>query len=555
MLGIYIRKSRDRKKEKSLKEQRLLGEEFATEQNLDYKIYDEGIISGQKGEEERPKFAELLKDIKEKKLKGVFIWDSSRIARNEGAWYNFANLLKNTEVILYDNGVKADFSDENTFLFYTITSGMNAHFARVTAKKIQTVLKRNAMEGIIHGIAPYGYTSDKSSKWAINQDEVHIVKIIFELYKKGYGYIRIANHLNELGVETRYNTEWTPATIRYMIYNKTYSGRATYKDIPIKVPKIIEPEIHDKLIASIGTRYKKSGAKSKKFILNEVLVCGKCGTRYTISQRHRHSYYRCLSEVNRGVEKCFSKAVRAEHIDKLILENVLLGKELYKLAEQTYLEGDNIEQKRELEKKILYRNARLEKLKREQKRSYQVFVAGGVELELFMSEKKRIDNQMLKTQEAIEILKNEMESIQDTNRLLNSMSLDFNINLPERWKEEKDPTIKAWKKNVIKQAMIDNTLEENKTTIVETMTFDEKASVVEKYIKEIRVDYHTLPLQITVEFKIPVPPMKLIMESRYYGAINTRTEKIHLLRNLGKKPHFIYQRTKNELIENLKSLK
>lgn len=453
MLGIYIRKSRDRKKEKSLKEQRLLGSEFATEQNMEYKFYDEGIISGQKDKEQRPKFAQLLEDIEANKLTGVFIWDSSRIARNEGAWYEFANLLRDTKVLLYDNGVKADFSDENTFLFYTITAGMNAHFARVTAKKIQTVLKRNAMDGIVHGIAPYGYTTDENSKWAKKGDEVETVNTIFDLYGKGYGYIRIANHLNEMGIETRYNIEWTPATIRYMIYNKTYSGRAKFNDLTIKVPEIIDPKRHDKLIASIGTRYKKSGAKSKKFILNEVLVCGKCGTRYTISQRHRHSYYRCLSEVNRGVPKCFSKAIRSEHIDKVLLEKVLLGNELYELAHQTYLEGGNVEQKKELEKKLAYHNGRLEKLEGELKRSYQVFVLGGVELELYMSEKKRIDRQLLKSQDTIDKLTNDLERIQDTNRLLEDMSLDFNINLPNTWKGEKDPIMRAWKQHAIKQPM------------------------------------------------------------------------------------------------------
>jgi site-specific DNA recombinase len=553
MLGIYIRKSRERKKEKSLKEQKLLGQEFATEQDMKYKFYNEGVISGQKDEKQRPIFAELLQDIENGNLKGVYIWDSSRIARNEDAWQTFAKSLKKTGTFLYDNGVKADFEDDNTYLFYYMKSGFDAHFARLTSKKIKTVLKRNAMEGLPNGILPYGYTTTKKGKWKKHKDEIETVETIFDLYEKGYGYIRIANHLNELGTETRYNIEWTPATIRYMIYNKTYSGRAKFNDITIKVPPIIDPKRHDKLIASIGTRYKKSGAKSKKFILNEVLVCGKCGTRYTISQRHRHSYYRCLSEVNRGVPKCFSKAIRSEHIDKLLLEKVLLGNELYELAEQTYLEGGNLEQKKELKTKLAYHNGRLEKLEGELKRSYQVFVLGGVELELYMSEKKRIDRQLLKTQDTIDKLTNDLERIQDTKRLLEDLSLDFNVNLPDIWKDEKDPTMRALKQHAIKQAITDNRLERNRATIVETMTFDEKIAMVEKYIKEIKVDYHALPLRLTIEFNIPVPPMIMIMESRYYAAMDKRTERIHLLRDMGKRPNFIYKRTKQELNESLEN--
>ncbi|APU09835.1 hypothetical protein A5M85_05935 [Cellulophaga lytica] len=554
MLGIYIRKSVEREREKSINEQILLGQEFALENNMEYKLYNEGIISGQKNKENRPKFSELLKDIENKKITSVFIWDSSRIARNEGAWYEFAKLLSDMGALLYDNGVKADFRDENTFLFYTITSGMNAHFARVTAKKIKTVLKRNAIGGLVHGIAPYGFTADKQSKWTTHKDEVENVKTIFDLYEKGYGYIRIANYLNEMGINARYKTGWTPATIRYMIYNKTYSGRAKFNNIEIKVPQIIDPIRHDKLIASIGNRYKKPGAKSKRYILNEVLVCGKCGTRYTVSQRKRHSYYRCLSEVNRGVPKCFSKAVRSEHIDKLILEKVLLGNELYELAEQTYLEGGNVEQKKELEKKLSYHNSRIKKLEGELKRSYQVYVKGGVELDLFMSEKKRIDRQLLKTQDAIDNLNVDLERIKDTNRLLEDMSLDFNIDLPDIWKGETNPSMKFLKENAIKQAIRANRLEKNKETMVETMPFDEKVAMVEKYIKQIKVDYHNLPLKLTIEFNIPVPPMQLIMESRYYAAMDIKTKRMHLLKDLGKKPSFIYKRTKQELEENIKRL-
>ncbi|WP_289645160.1 recombinase family protein [Maribacter aestuarii] len=387
MLAIYIRKSRDRKKEKSLKEQRLLGQEFALDREMQYRFYDEGIISGQKKKEQRPQFAKLLKAVENKEISGVFIWDSSRIARNEIAWHTFADLLRETGTLLYDNGVENDFSDENTYLFYTIKAGMDAHFARITAKKIQTVLRRNASEGIPHGLTPYGYTTDDKGKWKIHAREAETVKTIFDLYQKGYGYIRIAKHLNEMGIETRYDIEWAPATIRYMIYNKTYSGRAKHNELELEVPAIIPKDSHDKLIESIGKRYKKPGPKSKKYILNEVMFCAQCGTRYTVSQRNRHSYYRCLSEVNRGVPKCGSKAVRAWAIDRLVFEKILLGQELYEQAKKTYQTGGNIEQKKILNKKQTYHLGKQEQWKKETMRNHELYVKIG-DMGIYMAEKK-----------------------------------------------------------------------------------------------------------------------------------------------------------------------
>ncbi|NQZ44798.1 MAG: recombinase family protein [Flavobacteriaceae bacterium] len=540
MLAIYVRKSRERKKEKSIKEQKLLGQEFAIENNIDFEFYDDGIISGQKGKAERKRFSELLKDIESNKITGVYIWDSSRLARNEIAWHTFADLLRDKGTLLYDNGVPADFRDENTYLFYTIKAGMDAHFARVTAKKIKTVLKRNATEGIPHGLLPYGYIKSENDKWQIDENEAEVIKSIFDLYEKGYGYIRIAKHLNEMGIDTRYNIEWTPATIRYMIYNTTYSGRAKYNDLEIKVPSIIDKKRQQKIIASIGSRYKKPGPKSKKYLLNEISFCKKCGTRYTISQRTRHTHYRCLSEVNRGVPKCFSRAVRAELLDKLIFENVLLGRDLYEHAKSSYMEGGNVEQRNELEKKLKYHSKRYDALKQELKRSYQGYVRGNTPLEFYLDEKKRIDRQMLKTEDNIREFEDNIQKINDTNRVLDEIEVDFK--LPNVWEDEKDPIKKAWMEHSIQEAISANRIESNREQIVENMPIEEKIALVEKYIKRIEILHFKSPLLISIEFTIPIPAMELLVESRYYGAKNLTTGKIHILRDFGTRPKLVYKR-------------
>ncbi|TDT41973.1 DNA invertase Pin-like site-specific DNA recombinase [Maribacter spongiicola] len=545
MLAIYIRKSRERAKEKSIKEQRLLGQEFAVENQMEYKFYDEGIISGQKSEEDRPKFSELLKDIRSKKINGVYIWDSSRLARNEIAWHTFADLLKNTGTLLYDNGVETDFKDENTYLFYTIKAGMDAHFARLTAKKIKTVLRRNAIEGIPHGIAPFGYTKDENGKWKIHEEKAKTVLLIFELYQQGYGYIRIANHLNELGIATRYEIIWTPATIRYMIYNKTYSGRAKHNELELKVPAIIDKDIHDKLIDDIGKRYKKPGSKSKKFILNEVLFCAKCGSRYTVSQRHRHSYYRCLSEVNRGVPKCGSKAVRAWAIDKLVFEEILLGQELYELAKKTYEAGGNENQKNALKTKQTYHLNRQEQFTKETRRNYQLFVTGG-DMELYNQEKKRIDKDAYKTDEILKEIALELEKVENSNRVLLELKDDFKFNLFERYVDLSDPYKKEYFDKSMKDLVNERIFNENKQSIIKFVSFEEKVSMVKKYIKKITVNYPEIPLKIKVEFNIPLDPMEIIVESRYYGALDLETKKEYILKDFGKQPLKIYHRMKTE---------
>ncbi|WP_281541584.1 hypothetical protein [Maribacter aestuarii] len=88
--------------------------------------------------------------------------------------------------------------------------------------------------------------------------------------------------------------------------------------------------------------------------------------------------------------------------------------------------------------------------------------------------------------------------------------------------------------------------EENKKTIIDNLTFEEKIAMVEKYIKRITIDYLAIPLKIKVEFNIPMSPMELIMESRYYGALNLNTKKEYFLKDFGKQPLKIYHRMKTE---------
>jgi site-specific DNA recombinase len=163
-----------------------------------------------------------------------------------------------------------------------------------------------------------------------------------------------------------------------------------------------------------------------------------------------------------------------------------------------------------------------------------------------MDEKKRIDGQMFKTDENIKMLTDELDKLKNTDRLLEEMSIDFDINLPEVWQDETDPTMQAWKEHTIREAIKTNRIDQNKEKIVETVTFEEKCAMVAKYIKQITMYGKETPIKIKVEFNIPVPPMELLIESRYYGAKNLTTQKQFFLRGFGKQPLVIYRRMQEE---------
>lgn len=343
VIGIYIRKSRDSKNQKSLKEQQLLGLEFCKVNGYKAVIYNDGIVSGT-STENRPQYNQMLKDIADGKLYAIYLWNSDRVARDEIAWHTLANLLKENNTYLFDNGNKADFSNENTLLFYTIKSGMDAYFARVTSTKIKAVLKRNANEGKFSGILKFGYKRDKHGKTIIDKKEADIVKQIFQLSIDGKGYKAIADYLNDKNIPTRYNqlggtyskdrnlhgkqadkfsrdksnAKWVSAVVGHILTSRNYIGEKMYNGKLIEIPSIISLSTFTTANERIQGRKNKHGKKSfKKYLLNDVLICGNCGKRYTGRKVNNHIYYRCASRIIKG-GSCGSGGVRLDYLDNLI---------------------------------------------------------------------------------------------------------------------------------------------------------------------------------------------------------------------------------------------
>lgn len=342
-VGIYIRKSRDTKNEKSIKEQRLLGQEFCNENNYNSIIYNDDIVSGAGDTEKRPQYEQMLIDIEEDRLYGIYIWNTDRIARDEIAWHYLAKLLRDKNVYLFDNGVQIDLTDSNTILFYGVKSSMDAHFSRITSKKIKSVLHRNASEGKFSGILKYGYSRSKDGTTIINESEAEIVKEIFQLCIDGNGFKGIAEILNDKKIPTRYNqiggnyeydenkhgtkknilkksksdAQWSSAVIGKILRSKNYIGERKYGGKIYKIPTIISKTQFNKAQKQIDNRKNKSGKKNNKFLLNDVLICSKCGKRYTGRKINKHSYYRCASLIKKG-GSCGSSGLRMNILDTLI---------------------------------------------------------------------------------------------------------------------------------------------------------------------------------------------------------------------------------------------
>ncbi|WP_210122622.1 recombinase family protein, partial [Staphylococcus sp. GDY8P133P] len=185
----------------------------------------------------------------------------------------------------------------------------------------------------------------------INQHEANIVKYIFESYAKGHGYRKIANALNHKGYVTKKGNPFSISAVTYILSNPFYIGKikfAKYKDWNDKrrkglndKPVIAEgkhtPIISQSLWDKVQARKKQVSEKPQVHgkgtnILTGLISCPQCSAPMAASNttntlkdgtKKRIRYYSCSNFRNKGSKVCSANSVRADVIEKYVMDQIL----------------------------------------------------------------------------------------------------------------------------------------------------------------------------------------------------------------------------------------
>ena len=94
---------------------------------------------------------------------------------------------------------------------------------RTKGGRISTALKNKYAGGQV----PFGYEV-KNGAVKINEEQAAIVKRVFDEFIEGRTCYRIAKKLNEEGIRTKTDKDWTPNTIKSMLKTESYTGFNSY---------------------------------------------------------------------------------------------------------------------------------------------------------------------------------------------------------------------------------------------------------------------------------------------------------------------------------------
>lgn len=286
---LYLRKSReDMERERQtgedvLKTHRERLTDLARNRGLNYIEFPEvesgDTIAG------RPVFRQVLnKEIPSGKYRGIIINDVARLGRGDmedaGRIYKAIikyNLLIITPHKAYDPTNRADLRQLRFELF------LSREEFELIRERLEDGRDHKAKQGYAPCyLATLGIESYRG-KIMIIPEEAALVKEVFELRgyeRKGYG--EIANILNQRGLKTKRGTQYHHSTIKRIIKNRRYIGKALWKGVeyesqsPAIIPMELWNLVHDD-VNPTRTVTKRTPRDDSPYWVD--LYCYECGNR------------------------------------------------------------------------------------------------------------------------------------------------------------------------------------------------------------------------------------------------------------------------------------
>lgn len=345
-LAAYCRVSTDKEDQlNSLEAQKQFFTEY-TQRTGDVlvRLYADEGISGTKIKN-RKEFLRMMKDAEQGLFDMVVVKDISRFARNT------VDLLQNIRK-LKSLGIETQFltanmtSMGNSEFVLTIFGALAQEESANTSKRVKFGKKLNAEKGRVPNLV-YGYDKTIGDYFhlTIHETEANAIRQIYQWYtQEGYGASKIASMLNDRGLKTKRNCQWSQNAVCRILTNELYTGkvingkeevadfltgRRAEKDetqwLVVDKPElqIIPPEIFEQAQQIMQARGKSfrvdKQRQSNKYLFSTLIKCKECGLSFRrIVRTYKNTYVRwvCSGHNGKGAHSC-PNAVTVEE-DELI---------------------------------------------------------------------------------------------------------------------------------------------------------------------------------------------------------------------------------------------
>ena len=304
----------------SLDIQRDIGITRAEQLGFLHKVWNEGGRSSNHEEiDKRPILSQVLNGIRVGNIKHLFVYDQSRLSRNDYVSSVFRYECNKHGVTLYNKEGKYDLSNpQDQFLKQILDAVAQLDNSQRTERTRLGKLSHIRQGNWMGGPAPFGYRIlDK--KLEINTDEAKWVEKIFQSYADKISTLDIKVMLDINGVKPRRGGDgWAMGSLQAMFGNTHYIGHWTFNDkasgevVRVDCPRILSTQLWQRVQETKGFHLERrhaTAAVKHFYLLRGLLRCGHCGTLLggVLSASQTKNHYYCTKK-----ERVWSKRVITE---------------------------------------------------------------------------------------------------------------------------------------------------------------------------------------------------------------------------------------------------
>lgn len=322
---------------------------LAVAEHFHYEIDAENIyidiITGYSIGEDRPNYSALLEEVDKGNIGIILFSELTRLGRNSTELLAEVQRLQDKGVELYfekqDLWVRNDKKDLGSRILLAVLAITTSYEIELFAErsisgKINKISKGGGVGGDNNA---YGYMNDENKMMVVREDEAEIIRRIFNMYADGKSTIDICDILNAEGIPTSYGTrlaefkenrqrkgiepkeykhfkngedfKWRPSSIAKLLAKDLYKGHRyvefhkpqvdklekkngkpvereilyTY-DVQLEKLRIVDDELFQRVQDRLAqAAYNKNNAINHENLLKAKLICGECGSRFSVGKQ------------------------------------------------------------------------------------------------------------------------------------------------------------------------------------------------------------------------------------------------------------------------------
>lgn len=460
-LHIYTRVSTERQDKEgySLEYQRELGIKKSKELMMDYIIHNEGSKSSSDPNlENRPLLSQLIQEVMDGKVKHIFVYEFSRLSRNDilSSW--LVEQLKSNNVKIYLPSGTYNLSKPIDEFITNIMNSVSKLERQTFSIRSKLGLRKSVENGKWIGVVlPCGYKTDKEGFVVIDKEEKKLYLQLVDWYLGGLSTTQICNKLNENNVPTRVNKVfkngvrltnrrtgevrvkhqdefyWKPQTLNFILKNPMYYGYRKYKGdlIKHKYP-IIDKQTWDTIQEltekrKISSFHHRGGKRRYFYLLKGMLRCGKCGSNLSCKIKTDERTYYCSKKRKEmrllGEPPCSLSSPNLDTLNTLVwnvLMDVLINSHLVREDYKKKIMGEKNKKSRieDLSKQLSGIETELIENNNQTKRLLRLFTSGKISEKRFDNEDEIIIKRIEKLEKEHSVIQKQLLFTKDDKKFI-----------------------------------------------------------------------------------------------------------------------------------------